>query len=196
MIEISVASTEADLKGIRRLQEANLRKNLSESEALNEGFVLAEFNIEFLETISTKYPITIAKDEEGCIVGYALAVSKESHCKYESLDNKLQKLNEGSYNGIILQDQPYILCAQLCVAVGYRGRGLMGQLYKGIQSMLRKISPGITLCVADVAVENTRSLRAHEKIGFKIFDSMKIQGTTFNILIWDWSIPKVVTSEE
>ena len=51
MIEISVASTEADLKGIRRLQEANLRKNLSESEALNEGFVLAEFNIEFLERI-------------------------------------------------------------------------------------------------------------------------------------------------
>lgn len=186
MVEICNAVSASDLEGIKYVQEANLRRNLSETEALLDGFILAEFDIDFLEKITRHYPIIIAK-EEGCVVGYALIVSNEIGREYAFFHNKLEKINKVVYKGTPLEKKSYVFCAQLCVAASHRGQGIMGQFYDKIRQVVYELTPEITICVADVAVENKRSLRAHEKYGFKTIDAIKCQETPFNVIVWDWN---------
>ncbi len=42
MIEIKCVTKDSELEAIQALQRANLRKNLSETEATEEGFLIAE----------------------------------------------------------------------------------------------------------------------------------------------------------
>ena len=51
MITIKRVTEFSELEGIRKLQEDNLKKNLTDDEAETEGFVTAEYSIEFLKTL-------------------------------------------------------------------------------------------------------------------------------------------------
>lgn len=189
MIEICTASVQEDFEGIKKLQEANLRHNLSPSEAMKEGFVTAEYSVEFLDKMSRIYPAAIAK-AGGSVVGYALIVSKELRGEHALLDDMMDVIDNIQLKDTSLtcfQSHPYVLCGQLCIAQGYRGKNLAMQLYNCLRSVVQSISPEIHFCLTEVAHDNKRSLRAHEKCGFKVVKTHSFGGTGFDIVLWDWS---------
>jgi len=47
MVTIELVSSKEQLKGIQALQAANLRKNLTEQEAAEQGFLMAEYSLDF-----------------------------------------------------------------------------------------------------------------------------------------------------
>jgi len=196
MIHVCSASTREDFQGIRQLQEANLRRNLSESEVMSEGFVTAEYTTDFLAKMSTFYPAAIAKTDNGLIVGYALIVSKKLQGDHALLDDMIEVIDkislshdkDNNINSSIthFKSVPYVLCGQLCVALGYRGKGLVTDLYNHLRHVVQTISPEVHYCFTEVAHDNKRSLRAHEKCGFKVIQSHTFGATGFDIILLDW----------
>ena len=75
MVSIKLVSNKEELEGIQALQQQNLRKNLTEIEAEEQGFLMAEYSIDFLQKMHDAAPSVIAVSE-GKVVGYSLVALK------------------------------------------------------------------------------------------------------------------------
>lgn len=183
MVQIKVVTSTADLKGIRLLQQQNLKSTLTADEARSEGFLTAEYSLEFLQAMHHATPSIIAKEGE-TIAGYALATTKVVGMQHELLRDLFQAIDQISYGSQSLKHAAYIVIAQLCVAKGFRGTGLSQKLYEQFRQVYAgKFKYGIT----DVAEDNPGSLAAHLKSGFKVIDTLEYGGIRWNIVLWDWN---------
>jgi hypothetical protein len=183
MITIKAVTELSELEGIKKLQEDNLKKNLSDHEAEKEGFVTAEYTMEFLEKMHSECPSVIAKDGDR-VVGYALAAVKNIRHQHDLLGNLFDSIDKIHYKNKLLKDANYVIVGQLCVSKNYRGHGLVQQLY---QSYKIYLSPAFCYCLTDVAKDNPRSLKAHLKSGFVIIDTLIYGGSGWDIVLWDWN---------
>jgi ribosomal protein S18 acetylase RimI-like enzyme len=77
----------------------------------------------------------------------------------------------------------YAIVAQLCVSKEYRGQDLVQKLYGGFRD---HYANQYTYCITDVAQANQRSLKAHQKRGFQVIDTLDYGGIGWNIVLWDW----------
>jgi ribosomal protein S18 acetylase RimI-like enzyme len=87
----------------------------------------------------------------------------------------------------IYDDKPvtnYAIVAQLCVSKDYRGQDLVQKLYGGFQE---HYASHFDFCVTDVAQANARSLKAHQKRGFQVIDTLSYGGIGWDIVLWDWN---------
>jgi len=183
MLTIKRVTDFAELEGIRKLQEENLRKYLSDEVAAKEGFVTAEYSIEFLKLMHESCASIIAKDN-GELVGYALVSVKSighHHPLLAELFNAIETLH---YKNKLLKECNYVVVGQLCVAKNYRGIGLAQQMYQQFKNALAE---EFDYCITDVASNNQRSLKAHIKTGFEIIDSVNYGGIGWDIVLWDWT---------
>jgi len=96
MIIIKRVSDFSELKGIKKLQEENLKRNLPEDEAETEGFVTAEYTIEFLKALHEAGPSIIAKDEDS-VIGYALVADKSIRYQHELLSDLFNCIDTITY---------------------------------------------------------------------------------------------------
>jgi ribosomal protein S18 acetylase RimI-like enzyme len=183
MITIKRVTDFSELEGIRKLQEDNLKRNLSGNEAETEGFVTAEYTIEFLETLHKAAPSIIAKDDDQ-VVGFALVATKSVRHQHELLSDLFNSIDHISFNDISLKEARYVVVGQLCVAKNYRGRGLVQQMYRQYKNSL---SGEYDYCITDVAENNPRSLRVHLNSGFQVVDTIPYGGLKWNIVLWDWN---------
>jgi ribosomal protein S18 acetylase RimI-like enzyme len=182
MVMIKRVTDFAELNGIKKLQEDNLKKNLSDNEAASEGFVTAEYSIEFLEMLHQGSPSVIAKDGN-LVVGYALAAVKSIREHHDLLSDLFNGIDKIKYNGQLLKDCNYVVVGQLCVARNYRGQGLVQQMYQYFRISL---AGEFDFCVTDVAETNPRSLKAHIKTGFQVVATLSYGGMGWSIVLWDW----------
>ena len=182
MIEIKLVSEPGELAGIKKLQNENLRNNLDPEEREKEGFVTAEYSLEFLEQMHNHEPSVIAKDG-GKVIGYALAATREVSHQHALLKYLLDVVDTKSFDGRPLQGEEYILVGQLCVAKEYRGQGLARRMYDYYR---QELSGKYPYCVTDIDEANPRSVKAHLKSGFRILDTLHYEGSSWHIVIWDW----------
>lgn len=183
MIRIKLVSVFSELEGIKSLQDQNLKKTLSSSDAVTDGFVTAEYSIEFLQSLHEKSPSIIAKDD-GLVVGYALVALKSIRDQHELLADLFNSIDKIEYKGLLLKNSNYVVVGQLCVARNYRGLGLVQQMYQHFKTSL---SGKYEYCLTDIADNNPRSLKAHLKTGFQIVDTLHYGGIDWDIVLWDWS---------
>ena len=184
MIRIKRVTDFAELEGIKKLQEENLKKNLTDQEAETQGFVTAEYSIEFLKTLHDAGPSIIAKDDDR-VVGYALVAVQSIRHHHDLLADLFQGIDKIKYKNQLLNDSRYVVVGQLCVAKGYRGMGLVDQMY---QHFKKTLSADYDYCLTDVAEDNPRSLKSHIKSGFQIVDTLQYGGSGWHIVLWDWTI--------
>jgi hypothetical protein len=92
MIEIKRVSTLLEIEGIKSLQSLNLKTNLSKEERMLEGFLTAEYSIDFLIQMHQTEPSIIAKDGDK-VVGYALATKKSVRRHRKLLESLLDIIN-------------------------------------------------------------------------------------------------------
>lgn len=182
MIEIMRVSSDIELAAILELQQLNLRRNIGEDEAGREGFVTAEYSMEILKYMHQFQPSIIAKDGN-VIAGYVIVTTKNVYGKHALLDSLFDCIDELAYNGEILKHANYILSGQVCVAKGYRGKGIAQKMYCFYKKSLSK---DYQVLITDVAQDNPRSIKAHIKSGFTILKTIDYGGLFWDIVLWDW----------
>lgn len=169
---------------IKALQEANLKKNVSDEECIQEGFVTAEYTVEFLEEMHSFCPSIIAKNEVGEVIGYALVTTRDVHGLHDLLTDLLDSVYPLVYNNKTLEESSFVLVGQLCVEKTYRGQGLVKKMYDFFRDSLRS---QFDYVITDVASTNPRSLRAHLGAGFQIIHTIPYGGQEWKIILQDWT---------
>jgi len=182
MIIIQRVTSQAELEGIKQLQQENLKKNLTDEQSGSEGFVTAEYSMAFLEKMHTQSPSIIAKMGDQ-VIGYALVSVKAIRDEHELLADLFNTIDRIIYHDQLLKDARYVVVGQLCVSKNYRGLGLVQQMYQYFKQCL---SSEFDYCITDVAKDNPRSLKAHLRSGFQIIDSLTYGGLGWDIVLWNW----------
>ena len=181
MVQIQLAKTSEELIEVLALQQANLRKNISDEEATTQGFLMAEYDLAFLELLHKNSPGILAKVGEK-VVGYSLVALPDTARHHPLLADLVENIERCLYNGKPVTN--YAIVAQLCVSKDYRGQDLVQKLYGGFQE---HYSSRFDFCVTDVAQANGRSLKAHQKRGFQVIDTLSYGGIGWDIVLWDWN---------
>ena len=180
---IKRVTDQAEIIGIKALQNSNLKSSLTEAEMIQEGFLTASCSLEFLEQMHQLEPAVVAKDGD-VVVGYALAVAKALYGHHDLLNDLFTQFDAHRYKGQLLADVDYVVVGQLCVAKTHRGMGLVQKLYGFFQTALSNKYPFL---ITDVDEKNPRSVKAHLKTGFEIIGTLNYGGSDWHIVLWDWA---------
>jgi hypothetical protein len=161
-VDLAISDGAGDLDGILALQRANLEAHLGPEAAARGGFVTVVHTRAILEAMHAQAPSIVAR-ERGAVVGYALAMALECRPLVPVLETMF-----GLMERLRHQDRPLLsyrcyVMGQVCVAGELRGSGLFDALYAMHR---RTYAERYDLLVADIAVRNRRSLRAHARVGF------------------------------
>lgn len=181
---ITTVQSEADIQEILALQQANLRKNVPLDVQLDQGFVTVEHDPAVLTRMNQAAPSIIAKDGDR-VVGYALTMLPEFGHDVPELVPLFSLIDSLDYAGKPLSTYAYYVMGQVCVADGYRGQRIFDQMYKHHQQVY---GDRFRLLITDISANNTRSLRAHARVGFEALHSFHDStiGETWVVVVWDW----------
>jgi GNAT superfamily N-acetyltransferase len=182
-LQITTAETEVHFKGILALQALNTVENLSLSELNTEGFITARHSLQLLQKMASMTPqlVAVVNDE---IIGYVLSMHIDLRDELPVLKPMFNLFEQIHYKGACLTSYSFIIGGQICVAKAFRGHGLSERLYL---MMKRLLHADYDLCVTEIAVNNTRSMKAHQKTGFETIYTYNDTNLAWNIVIWDWN---------
>jgi hypothetical protein len=181
-VSFGVATSPNDLNHILNLQKVNHTAALSLEEAARDGFVTVQHTLELLTTMNAAAPQVIAKDNDA-VVGYALVMLKSFEGMIPVLQPMFERLSGIVHRGKRITDYTFYVMGQICVDANYRGQGVFDGLYHKHRELY---SGDYELCITSVATRNHRSMRAHERVGFKTVQTFRDNTDEWNILVWDW----------
>jgi GNAT superfamily N-acetyltransferase len=163
-IQLTTVSTPDDVSGILDLQARNLASALTPHAIASQGFVTVRHDESVLRRMNEETPSIIAK-AGGRVVAYALVMPRGFADDVPILRPLFEMLATLAWHGAPLRDNPrWFVMGQICVAEGYRGSGIFDGLYR---TMAERYGTEFDFTVTEVAARNTRSLRAHERVGFQ-----------------------------
>jgi hypothetical protein len=180
---LKLAETTAELQQILRLQEKNLAQYLSASDKKANGFVTVKHDLDVLQKMNASAKQVIAKDGDD-VVGYALVMPKSFSSMIPVLQPMFEMFGKLSYKQKSLEAYSYYVMGQICIADTYRGIGIFEGLYAKHKEIYSK---QYQICLTEVSSSNPRSMRAHEKVGFKLIHNFDDKTDNWNILVWDWN---------
>ena len=182
MLKPALVNTTEELQQILRLQQENLIANIDDSEIRSQGFVTLHHELQSLQQMHQLAPSVIIKDN-GIVVAYALTMLKECRNLIPDLKPMFALLNKLSWKNKPLNSYRFYVLGQVCVAKAYRGQGLFERLYEHHKKIYQS---QFDLFVTEISVRNHRSLRAHEKVGFKTIHSHRDNLDEWVVVAWDW----------
>lgn len=181
MIEFTTANSKSDLEEILQLQQKNLPKNISQEESNSQGFVTIEHDFNLLNAMNSPFPHIIAKSNHK-VVAYALVMLRQWEKEIPILIEMFKKINAIEYDNRLLKRATYFIMGQICIAKEFRGQNVFSGLY---QTMKKCMNPHFDYIITEVATRNTRSIRAHEKVGFETIKIYSAEnGEEWAILLW------------
>lgn len=183
MIHYTTSQTKKDLEQILQLQFDNLPKNISSEEAKTQGFLTVHHSFEILSAMNAPYPHIIAK-ADNTVVGYALVMLQKFKDTIPVLKPMFDKINNLSFQNNPLSATKYFVMGQVCVAKKFRGQNIFNGLY---QQMRREMAADFDCIITEIATRNTRSMRAHEKVGFKVIAIYSTKQEEWAIVGWNLS---------
>jgi hypothetical protein len=125
----------------------------------------------------------IATDGDA-LAGYALVMPLECRTFVPVLEPMFARLASLEYRGRPLLERRFYVMGQICVAKPWRARGVFDLLYAAHRRLL---SGRYDCVVTEVAMRNARSMRAHERIGFRTIDRYRDATDDWALILWDWS---------
>lgn len=164
------------------LQKENLPDYISETESKEQGFLTVRHSEELLKSMNELGGHALAKVGDN-VVGYALFMSKELEQTIPVLTPMFEQFKKVNWKGTSIYESNYFVMGQVCVDKDFRGQGVFGGLY----DFLKKINKEkYNYIVTEVATRNTRSIRAHEKVGFELANVYKSEeGEEWAIVVLD-----------
>ena len=183
-IQFTTVSTPDDVSDILDLQVRNLSSALTPHAIASQGFVTVRHDESVLRRMNEATPSIIAKSG-GRVVGYALVMPRRFADDVPILRPLFEMLDTLSWHGEPLRGNPrWFVMGQVCVAEGYRGSGIFDGLYR---TMVERYGTEFDFTVTEVAARNTRSLRAHERVGFQTLHVYgdKTTGEEWHVIVLD-----------
>lgn len=163
-VRFDLARTASDVREILDLQAANLQTALPPDVVASQGFVTVRHEPSVLLRMNEAGPAVVAR-ANGRVVGYALVMPRAFAADVPILAPLFDRLDRLAWHGVPLRDNPrWFVMGQICVAAGYRGRGIFDGLYG---TMAERYRDRYDFTVTEVAARNARSLRAHARVGFE-----------------------------
>lgn len=176
-------ATRADLPRILELQRANVETNARD--AVGQGFVTVVHTLGVLERMHALAPSVIVRDSTGEVAGYALVMLQECAPLVPVLATMFANLQTLTFHGRPLNEMRWYVMGQVCVAESHRGRGVFDALYRGHSELY---GPRFELVVTEVATRNTRSMRAHARVGFETIDTYRDDVDEWAVIAWDFKM--------
>lgn len=182
MYSIELVSTPVQIQQIAKLSSVNLRSVIDEETKLDQGFLTWEYTPELLEAMHAFAPSIIAmyKNE---VVGYALVATHAMSEVHKEMKLMLDNLSALSYLGRPMNDYRYYMMGQICIAKEHRAKGLFEKLYRHHRT---SYGHQYDILLTEVSTSNHRSMRAHEKVGFKTIHKYHDHMDEWNVVVWDW----------
>ena len=177
MITYKRATSDQELHEILAIQKRNLKANVSLEEQKEQGYITVPHTFEILKKMNDACPHILAMDGDR-VAGYALVMLQSF--KYE-MPILVPMFETGDR---LLNGKNYVAMGQICIDKPYRGQGVFKGLYTFYKEQL---SATYDCLFTEVATANTRSLEAHKKVGFKILETQSTDGTSWEIVNWDWN---------
>lgn len=183
MVIYKTAKTDTELSQILELQKKNLPQNITEEQKISQGFVTVNHDFETLKKMNLLEPAIIAKESDS-VIGYLLAMKPELRNEIEVLVPMFNIFDTITYKAKNLSKYNYIVVGQVCVAEGYRGKGILDAMYKEYK---RVLSPKYDFALTEIITDNLRSVNAHKRIGFELLHRYTSPDTrNWDIILWDW----------
>ncbi len=181
-IVFTTPSTDSELIQMLDLQEKNQPANITAEQLAKEGFVTVKHTLDLLRSMNKSAPQVIAKDGDR-VVGYALVMLQSFQDLIPVLKPMFVTLQTLTYQGKPMPSYEYYVMGQICVAEGYRGMGVFDGMYEKHKKLYANM---YDLCITEIASRNPRSLRAHQRVGFKTIHTFTDPTDTWDIVAWDW----------
>jgi len=182
MLLITKASQFEELDQILLLQQKNLARNISQQEAIEQGYVTVIHTPGQLQKMHQLAPAILAKDDEQ-VVGYALSMPISCSKLIPVLEPMFASLENLVYKHRPLKSFSYYVMGQVCIDKAYRGLGIFDKLYAGHKDIY---SSQYDCIVTEVATRNTRSLKAHQRVGFNTIHKYTDETDDWEVIVWDW----------
>lgn len=180
--QIKLTKSAAELQGILDLQRVNLLAEISEKESADQGFVTVRHSMEQLQLMHSLEPHVIAKDGEK-VIGYILAMTKESRDLVPVLVPMFEQFDRLIFGEKLLSDYDYMVIGQICVDKSYRGQGIFDRMYELYRSTF---SDRYDFAITEIALSNFRSLKAHQRLGFRTIHEFNDTTQNWAIVLLDW----------
>jgi predicted GNAT superfamily acetyltransferase len=155
------SATDCDIPDLLRLFEANSYKSLSPEENTQFGFVSLTLSSDLLQRIIRRDPPIVAK-VDGRLIAYLIPLPH-----YFRDDPDVKVIFDAdlmfSFEGRPIADYQFVQLTQVAIDREFRGRGVYQGMY---EEMRRRYADTYDLVLVGISKYNSRSLRAHQKLGF------------------------------
>ncbi|MFP2924126.1 GNAT family N-acetyltransferase [Pyxidicoccus sp. 3LG] len=181
---VDAAKHRAELEQILVLQKKNLKQTLPAEEMRAQGFVTVQHDLAALEQMHALAPSIVAHHGEE-LAGFALTMPRECRALMPVLVPMFDLFDRLDYGGRPLNDYRYYVMGQICIDKAHRGAGLFDRLYEKHRELYRG---QFDFIVTEVSTSNLRSMRAHERVGFKTLHTFRDATDEWAVVLWDWAL--------
>lgn len=176
-VTVGIVESDRDLEGILALQREC-------REPTDDGFVTVAHTLALLRAMHALAPSIVARDGAGQVVGYALVMAHETRALIPILEPMFQMIEALPESTICGRpDARWYVMGQVAVAPAYRGTGLFARMYDEHRARYQDRFDAV---VTEVATRNPRSLRAHERVGFRTISTYRDATDEWALIAWEW----------
>jgi ribosomal protein S18 acetylase RimI-like enzyme len=175
---VGLVESDRDLEGVLALQRASRAPT-------QDGFVTVEHTLDILRAMHALAPSVVARDPHGAIAGYAIVMPRESRALLPILAPMFAMIERLPPAALSAKPDPrWYVMGQIAVAPAHRGSGVFDALYAEHRARYRE---RFDLVITEVATRNTRSMRAHQRVGFRTVTTYRDATDEWALIAWDWS---------
>ena len=182
MLYATEVTTDDELMQINKLNQKNLKLNVSQHDQEEQGFVTWLYPVTLLQQVHNLAPSIIVKDDDK-VVGYALVTPVEAGSFHPDLQTMISNLETIIYKNKPLSSYTYYIMGQVCIDKNYRGKGIFNMLFQKHKELYKE---KYQLLVTEISTANYRSQKAHEKVGFTTIYNYSDALDEWNVVVWDW----------
>lgn len=170
-------ATDSDYRAMLRLQEENLRVNLSDAEAA-DGFLSRRYAEAQFRRVNRELGVAVATAGSE-VVGYLCAKRFSYAVEFPVLKSLIEHMNGMEINGVTVHAETSFIYGPVCVSRLFRGTGVLAGLWSTMQKI---VTPHDRIAILFIADANHRSMRAHLKLGMRHCGDFIHEGKRFHAL--------------
>jgi GNAT superfamily N-acetyltransferase len=174
-VTVGLAEGDRDFEGILALQRASRAPT-------SDGFVTVEHTLDTLRAMHALAPSVVARDRDGQIAGYALVMPQETRALVPIIEPMFALIETLAW---ARPPKRWYVMGQVAVAPAHRGTGIFDALYAEHRARYRERFDAV---ITEVATRNTRSMRAHQRIGFRTLTTYRDATDEWAVIAWDWGL--------
>ena len=119
------------------------------------------------------------------MIGYALVMETECRTFIPVLYPMFDMLDSIEYpdgHPVLTPGRSYIM-GQICVDKSWRGKGVAQAMYAEHRRVMSQ--KGFELCITEISTKNIKSMRAHERAGFKVIKKYQDSTDSWAVVAMD-----------